>query len=154
MCIPAVGLVGGLVSAASSLAGAGAQSSQLKAQAKFAERQAALERRRGNVEAARQRQIGDALFGQGIAGFAKAGVGLSGSPTTVLSNLRAENDLDTDRIRLNSRAREDQLRFNSGLGRSRARAARTQGVFGAISPIISAFSSFTPTTGFGSGLSR
>ena len=154
MCIPAIGLVGGLVSAASSLAGASAQSSQFKAQAKFAERQADLERRRGSVEAARQRQIGESLFGQGIAGFAKAGVGLSGSPTAALSDLRAENELDTDRIRLNARAREDQLRFNAGLSRSRASAARTQGVFGAISPIISAFSSISPTSGFGPHPSR
>ena len=153
MCIPAIGLVGGLVSAASSLAGASAQSSQLKAQAKFADRQAAVERQRGSVEAARQRQTGEALFGRGVAGFARAGVSLSGSPTAVLSNIRAENELDTDRIRLNSRAREDQQRFNAGLSRSRASAARTRGVFGAISPLISAFSSFAPT-GLTPGASR
>lgn len=150
MCIPAIGLVGGLVSAASALAGASAQSSQLKAQAKFADRQADLERKRGTVEVARQRQIGESLFGRGVAGFANAGVGLSGSPADVLADIRASNELDADRIRLNARTREDQLRFNAGLDRSRASQARTQGVFGAISPIISAFSAISPTAGFGS----
>ncbi len=137
MCIPALGLIGGLVSAAGTLAGASAQSAQFKAQAKFAERQAEIERERGAVEAARQRRAGDRLFGGRVAQFAKSGVTLSGAPSVVLSNVQAENELDTDRIRLSARAREDQQRFSAGLSRARARDARTQGIFGAVSPLIS-----------------
>jgi hypothetical protein len=137
MCLPALGLIGGLVSAAGTLAGASAQSAQFKAQAKFAERQAEIERERGAVEAARQRRAGQRLIGGQIAQFAKGGVSLSGSPSVVLSNVQTENELDTDRIRLSSRAREDQQRFNAGLNKSRASAARTQGIFGAVAPLIS-----------------
>ncbi len=137
MCIPALGLIGGLVSAAGTLAGASAQSAQLKAQAKFAERQAEIERERGAVEAARQRRAGNRLFGGHVAQFGKGGVSLSGSPTTALSNVQTETELDTDRIRLNALGREDQQRFTAGLNRARARAARTQGIFNAVSPLIS-----------------
>ena len=136
MCIPALGLIGGLVSAAGTLAGASAQSAQLKAQAKFAERQAEIERERGAVEAARQRRAGDRLFGSHVARFARGGVSLSGTPTSLLSNVQTENELDTDRIRLDAQAREDRNRFTAGLNRSRARAARTQGIFGAVAPLI------------------
>lgn len=139
MCIPAVGLISGIVSAASALAGASAQSAQYKAQAKFAERQAEIARQRGAVEAARQRRVGERAFGERIAQFARGGVTLSGSPSVVLSNVRAENELDTDRIRLAARDREDRARFDAGLNRARASAARTQGFFGAVSPIINSF---------------
>jgi len=137
MCIAAAGLIGGLVSAAGALANSSAQSAQLNAQAKFAERQAEIERERGRVDAARQDRAGAKAFGGSLAQFAKSGVTLSGSPTTVLSNVATENELDTDRVRLSSRAREDQLRFNAGLNRAQAGAARTRGIFGALSPIIS-----------------
>ena len=123
MCIPALGLIGGLVSAAGTLAGAGSRSAQLKAQARFAERQAEIARERGALEAARQRRAGDRLIGNHVARFASGGVSLSGTPTTLLSDVQAENELDTDRIRLHAHGREDQHRFAAGLNKSRARSA-------------------------------
>lgn len=139
MCVPPVNLLGGVVSAAGALASASAQSSQAKAQAKFAERQAEIERQRGSVDAARRQREGKRIFGGRIAGFAKGGVSLDGSPTTVLSNIQAENELDTDRIRLSSRLREDQQRFSANANRARAKSARTQGVLNALSPLINSF---------------
>lgn len=138
MCIAAATLLSGLVSAAGTFAGSRAQSAQLNAQAKFAERQAEIERERGSIEAQRKRREGARDFGGGLAQFASNGVTLSGSPTAVLSNIVAENELDTDVIRQNSRAREDQLRFNAGLKRSQASAEKIRGILGAASPLISA----------------
>lgn len=143
MCFPALNLLNGAVSAADALTSARAQSTQLRAQAKFAGQQADLERRKGAVEAARQRRAGQRALGARLAQFASAGVTPSGSPTDVLSNIRAENELDADRIRLGARTREDQLRFNAGLGRSRASAARTRGIFGTLSPIIGTLKSLS-----------
>lgn len=137
MCVPVAAVLGSLVSAASAFTGARAQSSQLRAQAKFAERQAELARETGAVEADRQRRAGERAFGSQIANFAKGGILLEGSPASVLSNIRTESELDTDRIRLSARAREDEQRFRSSLNRSRARAADIQGAFQTVSPIIS-----------------
>lgn len=137
MCVPVAAVLGGLVSAASALTSAQAQSSQLRAQARFAERQADLARETGAVEAKRQRRVGERAFGRQIANFAKGGVSLDGSPETVLSNIQTENELDTDRIRLSARAREDEQRFSSSLNRRRASAAKVQGGFQAVSPLIS-----------------
>lgn len=140
MCLAALGVIGGLASAASTLASANAQSAQLKAQAKFAERQAEIERERGALEASRQHRTGKRLFGQQVAKFARGGISLSGSPTPVLSDIETENELNTDRIRLDSRAREDQLLFNASLNRSRASASRRKAFLDSVGPLINSAS--------------
>jgi len=140
MCIAAAGLLGGLVSAAGSLAAASAQAAQQRAQAKFADQQAQIERERGALEVRRERRKGRRAIGRAIAGFGRAGVGLSGSPSVLLTYVDAENDLDADALRFNAAWRAGRFRFDAELARSRASAAKTRGFFSAASPIINALS--------------
>lgn len=139
MCMMALGLIGGIVSAVGSMAAASAQANAANQQAAAYERQAAIERQTGEYEAARQRDKSIRLISQQKVGYLSAGVGLQGTPLDIIADTTRETELDVSAIRYNHEVKAQNFQAQAGVFRAKADAAMVGGAFGAISPLIKGF---------------
>lgn len=141
MCIDPISLIAAGVSAAGSFASANAQASAYDTQAKFADRQAGIEKRQGAYEAGRLSDQHDQQLAGIRSSFAHAGFALEGSPVDVLSSSAAQASLDEQAVKYGAQLRSDNATFEGGQARANASSARTSGIIGAITPFVNAFSS-------------
>jgi hypothetical protein len=140
MCVMALGLIGGLVSAVGSMASGAAQANAANAQAAAYDRQAAAERIQANYNADRQRDKSIKLISSQRAAFGASGVDMSsGSPLDVIADTTRETELDVSAIRWNGEIKAQNFEMQAGASRAKASAAQTGGLFGAISPLIKGF---------------
>ena len=133
MCTP---LIGGIIAGMGSLVAAGQQAAQARTQARFHERQAAMERQRGGHEARRFSDRARRLAGQQVANYAAAGLQLDGSPGSLIDNSAAEAALDVGAIRYGADARTSNALYRAQQSRANARRIRNAAPFAAIAPII------------------
>lgn len=136
MCMPALALVGGIVSAVGSLAVGQANANAANAQAAMYERQAQAERAQAQFNSERQREKGIKMLATQRAGFLGNGVALSGSALDVLLDTTRENELDVSAIKYNAEIKAQNFEMQADSYKAKASAARMAGLFGAISPII------------------
>lgn len=127
-----------LVSAAGSAVSGiqGYQSS--KAQAKFQERQAQIERDKGAYEASRQRDANKRAIASQRAGYLSSGIALEGSALAVIEDSTLEGSLDEQAIRYGAGIRSDNNRFGASMSRMNATSQLVGGAIGVVSPFINA----------------
>ena len=129
-------LVGAGVSAYSQIYQGRAAAAGLEAQAKFNERQAAIERQAGAFEADRARDRARRLQGSQVANFAASGVQIDGSPGNIIDDSAAEAELDVQSILYGAERRSENEIFRSNLNRTNAQLERAGSTIGAIAPFI------------------
>lgn len=146
MCLPVIGaVIGGIASLAQGMA----QSAAYKAQAKYNKRQAEIESDASIYQAQRIEEKGKRILGQQITGFARAGiVPLSGSAKDVAIDSMTQVNLDVAAARYGGKIRSSNFRYQAEIDKINARSAMMGGVFGAISGLVDAAGSLSPT-GFG-----
>lgn len=150
MCMMALGLIGGLVSAVGSIAAGQAQANSARAQAAVYDRQAAAERLQADYNAKIQRDRSIRLMSQQRAGFLSAGLALQGSPLDVIADTTRETELDVSAIRFNGEIKAQNFETQAAAYRVKADSAEQAGFIGALSPIIRGFgggSNFSFATG-------
>jgi len=136
MCLGIVGaLAGAAVSAVGSIAAGNAQNAAAKSQAKYLERQAKATREKSAFDQGRLRRKADRLLGRQIAGFAKAGVGIEGSPTDVIDDSLTESNLDVAAVDYSGKVNASNLETQADLTRQRGKDAKLGGIIGALKPI-------------------
>lgn len=140
MCMMAMGLIGGLVSAMGSLASGAAQANAANAQAAAYDRQAAAERQQAAFNADRQQEKSIKLLSTQRASFLAAGVSLQGSPLDVIADTTRETELDVSAIKYNGEIKAQNFEMQAQAFRAKADAAQTGAAFGALSPLIKGFS--------------
>ena len=133
MCLP---LIGAAVSAVGTLASASAQSQSYKAQARFQDRQAQMEREKGNYEGARLRDQNDRQLASMRGQYLSSGIALDGSALDVLEDSATEASLDEQAVRYGAQVRADNLNWSAKLSRMNASNAMTGGVLGALSTAV------------------
>lgn len=133
MCSP---LIGGIVSGIGSLMGSRSNAAAARAQARFHDRQAAMERQRGAFEGARAMDKARRLRGRQVANFAASGVQLSGSPGSVIDDSAAEAALDVQAIRYGAEARASNEQFQAQQSRKKARSIMSAAPIGFLTPVI------------------
>ncbi|MEM6898462.1 MAG: hypothetical protein AAF583_01645 [Pseudomonadota bacterium] len=145
-------VVGGAVTAASTIIGgkASARAAEYNAQVQqnnaiIARQKADQERRKGDVDVVRkQREVAQIVGDQKVA-FGAGGIELStGSPLELLVSTVEQGALDAEIIRFNAETRERDLRFEadnldsqSELTRASGRSARTGSIFGGLGTLLS-----------------
>lgn len=148
MCLPALALVGGIVSGIGAMAGASAQANTANAQAAAYERQAAAERMTAQFNADRQLSKNMGLLSQQRTAYLAAGLSLEGSPTDVIEDTARETQIDVEAIKWNGDIKAQNFEAQRDIFKMKADSAMTAGIFGAISPVIKGFSG---TFGVGGG---
>lgn len=139
MCMMAIGIIGGVVSAIGAIAGAQAQANAANAQAAAYQRQAALERQQAAFNADQQESKAIRLISKQRAGFLAAGVSIMGTPMDVIEDTTRETDLDVQAIKYNGEIKAQNFEMQAAAFKAKADAAQTAGFFGAISPLIKGF---------------
>jgi hypothetical protein len=142
MCLPVLGLIGGVVSGIGAAMGANAEAASLEGQAKFKERQAVMEREAGGAKARQIQGQVDRTSGAQRAGFAANGIALSGSAEDVLIDSAEEGALDVATVRWNSNLAADNLKYQAKMDRMNAKTARRSAPLAFLSPVISGAASF------------
>jgi hypothetical protein len=142
MCLPVLGLIGGVVSGIGAAMGANAEAAGLEGQAKFKERQAIMEREAGGAKARQIQGQVDRTSGAQRAGFAANGIALSGSAEDVLIDSAEEGALDVATVRWNSALAADNLKYQAKMDRMNAKTARRSAPLAFLSPVISGAASF------------
>lgn len=136
MCIPALGLIGGIVSGIGSAVGAMQSAAAYEAQAKFHDRQAEMERDKGAFDASIKQKEARRVLGQQVANYSASGIQIDGSAGDVLADTGDQAQLDVDAIRYGANIRSSNEKFNATMARTNASSARTGAVFGFLSPVI------------------
>jgi hypothetical protein len=137
MCGPAIGLIGGLVSAAGTIYSGMAQSASYEAAAQAKEYEARGKSQMGSYESARQDERNQRLTGQQITATASSGVDLSGTPGAVIADSRSEGEMDKQAIRYGAQFGANLSMYESKVAKMNAKTARTGAVIGALAPVIS-----------------
>lgn len=140
MCMMALGLIGGLVSAIGSVAAGAAQANAANAQAAAYQRQAAAERQQAAFNAERQQQKEIKIISTQRASYLAAGVSLQGSPMDTIADTTREGELDVAAIKYNGEIKAQNFEAQAASFRAKASAAEAGGAIGAISPLIKGFS--------------
>jgi hypothetical protein len=154
MCGPALGLIGGLVSAVGSIASGAAQQSAANAQASAYERQAYNERQAALYNASRQREKAVELIAQQRVGFLDTGISLMGTPMNILEDTTTETEMDVAAIKYNGEIKAQNFEMQADIYRMKGENAMMGGLIGSIAPVIKGFggtpdtaSPFAPTFG-------
>lgn len=146
MCVP-LPLIGGIVSGVGSAIGAIQSANAYKAQAKFHERQAEMERDKGAFDAARQTERARQILGQQVANYSASGIQIDGSAADVIADTGSQAALDVGAIRYGADIRSSNERFEAQMARTNARGAQVGAVFGFASPIIDSATSMARAYG-------
>jgi len=140
MCIGlgmGLGIIGAGVQAAGSLMAASQRSAGMKAQAAVADRQAEIEGEAGAYKMGQQRRAQSRMLGTQIAASAANGISPnSGSFEAAVDDSLAESEMDIAATRYGAGLRSSNYRAQAGIYRSNAKAAKSAGYIGALSPII------------------
>lgn len=141
MCMMALGLIGGLVSAVGSMAAGAAQANAANAQASAYQRQAQAERIQAAYNADRQRDKSIKLLSSQRASYLAAGVSVSsGSPLDIIADTTRETEMDVAAIKFNGEIKAQNFEAQAAAMRAKADAAEQGGMIGAIAPVIKGFS--------------
>lgn len=141
MCIPAIGLIGTIISAAGSIVSGAQAQAQANAQARAYEQQAQADSQAAGYEAQRERRQQELRLANARAQVGASGVAMSGSPTEVLVANAREGELDIQAIRYGSQIRQNNLRTQADISRMQGKSAMAAGIINA-------------GAGFASGLSN
>ena len=147
MCLPALAIVGGIVSGIGAAMGAEANAASLDAQAKFKERQAQMEKMAGGIKAERTGEQVDRVLGNQRAGFAANGLALDGSAADVIAETATEGQLDIDTIRWNSNLSADNLRYQAKIDKMNAKAERRAAPLAFLAPTLNGIASYSSSFG-------
>ena len=147
MCVAAIGLVGGLVSAAASIYQGQAQSAAYQATAKGQEYQAHAQSVEGSYNSMLQEQRNQRLTGQQVTQFATSGVDIWGTPGQVIADSKSQGELDKQAVRYDAQYRSNLSGYESQISKMNAGIASTGGYVGAIAPMINSFTSLRTSFG-------
>lgn len=142
MCLPVLGIVGGVVSGIGAAMGAKAEAASLDAQADFKDRQAGMELEAGAVEGRRIQGQVDRVSGAQRAGFAANGIALSGSAEDVLIDSAEEGALDVATVRWNSKLAADNLKYQAKVDRMNAKTSRRAAPIAFLAPALGGLASY------------
>lgn len=141
MCMAAMGIFGSLIQGIGAMQQANAQAAEYKAKAAMDKRQAQIERIKGVYEAGRVKEKGELTFGAQRAAYSSAGVSLEGTPTDVVSESTAQNQLDVQAVMWGQTIAGQNYDYQARIETMNAKSAKKAGFFAALSPILSGFSS-------------
>lgn len=141
MCGPVAAVIGGVVSGVGALVQASAARRSYEAQAALNDRQAGLERLRGEYEAGQFRKQADRLIGTTIASGAAGGVLYSGSVAEVVQETIAETELDIEAIKYGANVNAANYQAQAGIDRANGRRALIGGFFNAAGNVLGGFTS-------------
>lgn len=139
MCVAAIGIIGGVVSAIGSLYAGQAQANAYKAEAKMQEYQAQSLSNAGAFESARKGQENERLTGSQVTAIAASGGDLSGSGLDVIKDSRTEGEMDKALIRANMQQKSDMSRYQASISKMNAKAAKTGSMISAGAGLINSF---------------
>lgn len=142
MCLPVLGIIGGVVSGIGAAMGAKAQAASLDAQADMKDRQAIMEREAGGVQAQRVQDQVNRTAGAQRAGFAGSGIALTGSAADVVLETAEEGALDVATVRWNSALRADNLKYEAKIDRMNAKTTRRSAPLAFLAPTLSGLASY------------
>lgn len=136
--VPALLVVGTLISGAGAIYSANAQKAEARYSRQIAERNATIVQQQAAVSEAAARRDGRRAIGKIQAGYGASGVvGNEGSPLDVLENSATEAELDALTIRYNGELGAMGYKDDARLATMRGRAAGTEGAFRAGSALLS-----------------
>lgn len=149
MClpIPALGIIGGIVSGIGGAMQAQQQAANHRAQASLQRRQAALETEAASYKAKRQQGEVDRVLGRQRAQIAGSGLALAGTPADIISESAAEGALDIAAIRWNSNLAADNLRYEAKISDQNARNARSSAPIAFLTPVLGSVARFGESFG-------
>lgn len=152
MCFAAIGLIGGLVSAAGSVMSGMMQAQGYEAQAAAYKAQAQTQAMAGSAAGQQADDKMKRMTGAQVTALASNGLDLSGSALDVIRDSRAQAEMDKATIRANWQNQANVSTFQSNVATMNAGNAMMGGIIGAAAPLIN---SFRPNTGlygaYGSG---
>lgn len=156
MCLPVMGLLGGVVSAMGSIYSGMAASAQykgqeavMKAEAQAKKYQAQSQANAGSYESSIKLDEGKRLVGKQVTALATSGVDVaSGTPGEVIADSASSVNMDVAAIRANWQDKANLSTYESQIAlmnaknaKNNAKMAMTGGIIGALSPIVGSFSS-------------
>lgn len=141
MCLPVLGVVGGIMSGVGAAMGAKGEAAGLRGQAAFKDRQADLEQVSGNYKANRTQDQVDRTLGAQRAGFAANGIS-GGSVADVVNDTAEEGALDVAAIRWNSSLAADNLKYQAKMDRMNAKTVSRSVPFAFAAPVLNSVAQF------------
>lgn len=144
MCVPMIGLLGGLVSGIGSMAAASGQANAANANAAYMERQAIIERQKSAYEAGRAEDRAKNLRGKQIAMAGATGLETEGSVGEVLIDTLNQQTLDVQAIRYGGEVNATNFEYRASIERMNAQNYQTAGMFNAASGFVGAFTKLSP----------
>jgi hypothetical protein len=149
-----LGMIGGVVSAIGSMAAANAQAAGMKSEAEWKEREAAVNQMETSYEIANKKREATIALGAQNAQYAGAGIDTAGgTPLQVGLATNQESGMDIQKARIQGKEFQLKALAEAKNLRAQAKAAKTAGMFGAISSVISGVGSMVGgVTGGGTSL--
>lgn len=141
MCVAALGILGGVVSAIGSIYSGKAQAAAYKAEEKQLEYQARSQAEAGSLDSWRKERENERLTGEQVVAVAASGGQLSGSALDVIKDSRYEGDLDKALIRMNAQTKSNMSRYQASIADMNAKAAKTGSLLSAGAGLINSFQS-------------
>jgi hypothetical protein len=138
MCLPALGLIGGIISGIGAMAQASAQAATHDANAQLQERQNQIQIMSGAYKAQAKERENKIAAGEQRAAFASNGIALSGTPSLVIQESVEEGALDVQAIRWGARLEGDNSLYQKEIELMNKKAAKTAGIIGFLTPIVGA----------------
>nr|WP_319485666.1 hypothetical protein [uncultured Cohaesibacter sp.] len=129
-------IVGAIIGAAASVMQGAMAAQSANAQAAVYDRQAQMERDKGEYEAGLQDKALTRTLGKNRATALANGLALVGTPADVIADNAVEGALDVQAIRYGAEVNATNYEMQADVSRMQGRQAMAGGVFGAISPII------------------
>lgn len=144
MCVPMIGLLGGVISGIGSMAAASAQANAANANAAYMDRQAIIERQKADYEARRAEDRAKNLRGKQIAMAGASGLEAEGAIGEVLIDTQNQQSLDVQAIRYGGEVNATNFEYKASIERMNASNYQTAGMFNAASGAIGAFTKLSP----------
>lgn len=149
MCAP---VAVALLTAASTAVSMSQQAASARIQGQLHERQAVLERMKGNYAATRAMERGRVLIGRQIAGYASAGIAPNtGTPLQTIDQTAQDIDLDVQAIRFGSDIAATNEALLGKVNKANARAISAAMPLAAISSGVGSYASLSGTFSGGGG---
>lgn len=149
MCSP---IAAALLTAGSTAISMSQQAASARAQGQLHERQAQLERMKGNYAAARAMERGRQLIGRQIAGYASAGIAPNtGTPLDTIDQTAQDIDLDVQAIRFGSDMSASNEALLGRINKANARAISMAMPIAALSSGVGSYVSLSGPYGGGGG---
>lgn len=138
MCLPALGLIGGIISGIGAMAQANAAAATHDANKQLQERQNQIQIMSGAYKAQAKEREMKVMLGEQRAGFAANGIALSGTPLNVIEESAEEGALDVAAIRWGARLEGDNSLYQAKIEGMNAKNAKAAGVIGFLTPVLGA----------------